>query len=89
MKGAEEEDRWLRGKSIVDGKERNGSVTSFVDDVAKKVIAEDHTAEAVEKASNNAHEILRRECEAIGVEVNGKKRVAQPWIAGRGKRERR
>ena len=42
MEDSGERDAPLKGVSIVDGKEINGSVTSFVDDVAKKSIAKRH-----------------------------------------------
>ena len=57
-----EQDKILQAKSIVGGKEIDLSVTSFVDDVAKKVAATRHGRQEIEEASYRAHEILKKCC---------------------------
>ena len=62
MEDCGERDEPLKGVSLVDGKEINGSVTSVVDDVAKKSVAKRHTRSAVEEVSWDAHNKLKERC---------------------------
>ena len=77
----------LAGRSVVDGKEINAAVTSFVDDVSKTTPVRTHKVRDVEECAKRAHEALVSECRRVEVKVHSEKEVTQPWVSGEGARE--